>query len=472
MLYIKRITIIVLIGLLTTACFEDLDDNPIATKELNDFVWKGMNYFYLYKDEVLDLSNDRFANNSEYTQYINSFSAPEALFENLIYDRQNIDKFSWITDDYIALEEQFNGIVITSGLEVDYYLEPGSTTNYFAIIRLVMPNSPAANLGLQRGQIIHAVDGMSITENNRFSLFAPSTYTIHLANYNDNGTATDFTDDTIESTLETVTINKVTYTENPIYTTNVFTVNNLQVGYLMYNGFNPEYNLQLNNVFANFEAQNVDRVIVDLRYNPGGSVNTASLLGSMLTGQFNGQIFAKLNYNNELQNNNASYNFSDSFDGTPINSLNLNKIYVITSESSASASEMLINSLQAYNELEVIHLGEQTVGKSQASITVYDSPDFRRNNANPNHTYALQPLVAKTYNKNDISVPANGLTPTVSIYENPINYGVLGNEEEPLLAATLQYILDNGRWMPLNTYPKNKIKQINATTIETEMYLD
>ena len=74
---------------------------------------------------------------------------------------------------------------------------------------------------------------------------------------------------------------------------------------------------------------------------------------------------------------------------------------------------MLINSLDAY--IEVLHVGTLTVGKSQASITLYDSPNFTRTEADPRHTYAMQPLVAITVNKNDSQVPAQGLTPFIEL---------------------------------------------------------
>ena len=155
----------------------------------------------------------------------------------------------------------------------------------------------------------------------------------------------------------------------------------------------------------------------------------------MITGLTNG-VFTKLQYNSDLQNNNTDYNFRSTLsDGTAINSVNLNKVYVIATGSSASASEMIINSLKPY--IEVVQIGTKTVGKSQASITLYDSPDFRKQGANPGHLYALQPLVAIAVNKDNQRVPSAGSIPTIEIEENVSNYGVLGDVYEPLLAAAL-----------------------------------
>lgn len=471
---LKTFVLLLLTTTLFTSCFEDLDDNQASNISINDFVYRGMNIHYLYRDSVPDLAVDRFSNDGEFRNYLESYAAPEDLFESLIYNRQTVDRFSWITDDYIALEQAFSGVTKRTGLEFDFYYQPGSSSNVFGIIRLVLENSPAATNNLQRGQIFNMVNGTPLTASNYRDLLSDDSYTLHFATYNDNGTPNDISDDSIESTTETSTLTKVPYTENPVYKTEILQLNNQNIGYLMYNGFTADFNTHLNNAFAEFQTSNIQNLVLDLRYNPGGSVNTATLLGSMITGQFNGEIFAKLKYNSFLENNNSEYRFVSSFNGNNINSLNLQKVYILTTGTSASASEMVINSLNAYApQIEVVHIGQKTTGKSQASITIYDSPDFGRSGAYPYHTYAMQPLVAKTVNKLDVSVPSSGLTPTISLKENPANYGVLGDVNEPLLAAALQHITENGRvaFPEPNNFQRLK-RDMNHNAFEKGMYLD
>ena len=110
----------------------------------------------------------------------------------------------------------------------------------------------------------------------------------------------------------------------------------------------------------------------------------------------------------------------------------------MTTGDSASASELLINTLNPY--IDVIHIGTTTEGKYQGSITLYDSENFQRNGANPNHTYAMQPLVLKLANTVGFTDYSEGLNPDIVISENPQNYGILGNENEPLLARALSEI--------------------------------
>ena len=443
MKFFIKYTILIFFLSISFSCFEDNDDSISNSSEIKDFVWKGMNYAYLYKENVTDLANNRFSNSSEYQNYLNDFETPEDLFQSIIYDRQNVDRFSWITNDYIALEEQFNGVTTTNGAEFNFYYVPGSTTNIFGIIRLVLPESNASSSYISRGQVFNKIDDQILSINNLQTLLASESYTIGMATYNNNGTE-DIDDDSITNTSETVTLTKTIYYENPIFKTDVFNLDGENVAYLMYNGFISEFDDQLNNAFGEFQTQNIQHLVLDLRYNPGGSVNSASVLGSMITG-FSEGIFAKLQYNNDLQNNNSNYNFSSNLtQGGSINSLGLSKVYVLTSGSSASASEMIINSLSAY--IDVVQIGTKTVGKSQASITIYDSPTFQRNGANSGHLYALQPLVAITVNKDDIVVPSTGLIPDIEIKESVSNYGAIGTIEEPMLAAALLAIQNSGRF--------------------------
>lgn len=112
---IKTLVLLFVLSVLTTSCFnDDVDDNLVLASEINDFVWKGMNAVYLYKENIPDLANDRFSTDQEYADYLNSFSSPEGLFESLIYLRETVDRFSWIVDDYIALEQQLSGTFTTN----------------------------------------------------------------------------------------------------------------------------------------------------------------------------------------------------------------------------------------------------------------------------------------------------------------------------------------------------------------------
>ena len=308
----------------------------------------------------------------------------------------------------------------------------------YKILRLVLPDGPADNNDLKRGDIFYAIDGVKLTLDNFRSLTSKDTYTLNLGFYNDKGTI-DTDDDSIDPLNRDVNLSKVQYSENPVFKIEIINVGGENVGYLMYNGFTAGSENELNSVFGEFKSNNVQHLVLDLRYNPGGRVNVETFLASMITGQYTGDLFQKLIYNSTLQSNNTDYNFANKLDdGGIINSLGLNKIYVLTTGRSASASEGLINSLTPYMN-EIIQIGTTTVGKTQASRTLYDSPNFQRAGANPNHTYAMQPLIANGVNKDDVAVPGTGLPPSIGFeyQERPLNYGILGAINEPMLALAL-----------------------------------
>lgn len=472
----KNLKLLALFLAITTtfiSCFEDFDDNAVASSDIKDFVWKGMNAVYLYKSEIPDLANNRFATNEEYSNYLADFESPEALFESLKYLPETVDRFSIITDNYINLQNQLQGISLSNGLEFNLYRISEGSNEVYGAITLVLNNSVANDLGLQRGQIFRAVDGTNLTISNYTELLSQETYTLNFADYDDNGTP-DVVDDTVTLNGNSETLTKVQYSENPIHIAQTITLeDNTKVGYLMYNQFNSNFNSALNNVFADFASDGVSELVLDLRYNGGGSVQTAAYLGSMITGQFTGQIYSKAFYNENLSNNNRDYLFTNSIEGGgAINSLNLNKVYILTTNRrTASASELVINSLSPY--IDVVVIGENTVGKTQISITIYDSPDLGYEGRNSGHFYAMQPLVANSVNVNDELVPSDGLTPDIELREYPSTLGVLGEINEPLLQAALLDISNSGRF----TYDLVPGPELIKTkrffqSLEQEMYIE
>ncbi|TBN04756.1 peptidase S41 [Hyunsoonleella flava] len=452
---------LILAALVLTSCFEDRDDNTVQASSINDFVWKAMNAVYLYKSEIPNLANDRFTNNAEYAEYLNSFSSPEALFESLIFQRQTVDRFSIIVDDYIALEQRQQGIFKTNGMEFALYAAPNSDTELVGVVRLVINGSEADTKGVKRGDLFSQVNGTTITRTNAGDLLGPDVYTINLSTYDDKGTPEN-TDDTIEPNGTNITLEKFQFTENPIHINKIFQVGGENVGYLMYNGFIGDSEIGLNTVFGDFKSSNVQHLVIDLRYNPGGFVSTMTFLASMVTGQFTGQVFEKLIYNENLQERNRDFLYADNISGNTINSLGLSKVYVLTTDRSASASEGLINGLSAY--IEVVQIGTNTTGKTQASSIFYDSSNFGRQGANPAHTYAIRPLIANGINKNLEAVPGTGLPPSIGFEyeERPLNLGVLGEVNEPMLALALADIENS-------TSKRNLIKEKPVLLAKSEI---
>lgn len=475
---VKTLLLTCIVLFTVTSCFKDEDDNiiPSSILDLNDFVWKGMNAVYLYKPETPSLSNDAFPSNEEYNNYLNDFESPEELFESLKYLPESVDRFSRIYSNYYDLQNQQAGITLSNGIEFNFYLVPGSDTQVFGAITLVLNNSVADNLGLQRGQIFRSVNNEPLTVNSIDDLgdaIYQDAYTLNFADYNNNGTP-EAEDDTITLNGQSADLTKVAYTENPVHVTEVLNFSSINVGYLMYNGFNGDFDNALNEAFGQFSAAGVSELVIDLRYNGGGSIQTAAYLGSMVTGQFTGETYSKTFYNDNLQALNKDYLFTNTIEGGgSINSLNLSRVYVLTTKRrTASASELVINSLRPY--IEVVVIGESTVGKTQASRTVYDSPSlFSSQDVNLGHTYAMQPLIANSTNVNEELVPSNGILPDIEITETPSTFRTLGDVTEPLLAAALADIIFLDR--PNNvTNETFTLREVNRPilSLEQDMYID
>ncbi|MFO7746005.1 MAG: S41 family peptidase [Psychroflexus sp.] len=434
--------------LLLYSCQDDRDDNisninELANQEnIKDFIWKAMNLFYVYKSDSPDLANDRFDNNNitDYRNFLNKIDSPVDFFFSLLADQ---DRFSFIVSDFVTLEQSLDGISRSNGMAFGLIQYEGTNT-VFGYIRYVVPGSPADVAGLERGVIFNRIDGNLFTPQTNFNLLlSPDSYTIGLA---------DLQDRVLTSRDEEVSLSKIQLTENPIHEHKVLDVDGLKVGYLMYNNFRTPFNAELNTVFSNFASEGITDLVLDLRYNSGGSIETAKDLSSMITGQFNGQIFAKQLFNENFEEENLIFD-NEISTGETINSLNLSRVYVLTTESSASASELLINALNPY--INVVQIGSTTEGKFEGSATLYDSPDYSRRDVNLNHTYAIQPLILKTANKDGFTDFFDGLPPDINQNENFENLGTLGNVQEVLLNRALQEISPG--FAPSSLQEKNRI---------------
>lgn len=468
MLAMKKIAISLLLGLFifTTISCEDNDDNAVPKAlQSKDFVWKGLNLYYLWQENVPDLADNRFANQDQLNAYTESFANPSELFNGLLFDRTNTDKYSVIYSDYSVLEGALSGNTKSNGVDFALRAKPGSATEVYGWVRYIVPNSDASTKDIQRGDIFYAVNGITLTRENYIDLLSTENYTLNLADYNGGN---------ITPNDQSVALTKTNLAENPILLNTVITQGEKKVGYLMYNGFYGQYDNQLNTVFGNFKSQGVTHLVLDLRYNSGGSVNTATKLASMITGQFPGQLFAKQQWNEKAQ----AYYESKSPNSllnkfyTGLNGLNLTKVYILTSHSSASASELVINCLKPY--INVIQIGDKTTGKNVGSITLYDSPTFAKKDVNSSHKYAMQPIVLKIVNKDGFGDYTAGIAPNIEVIEDHGNLGVLGDVNEPLLSVALENISINGRMKPRtpSTTERDLIDSKALNPLRTEMYVE
>ena len=440
-----RISTFLVLIILLSNCKKDIKPEPVVIKEanvVNKFIYNGLKDYYLWSDQVPNLSNAKFVIKDSVNAFLNRYADPNLLFTDLLYQYKTIDKWSFIVDDSQVIDDWIQGISKTMGF--DFMLARiGTSDDVFGFVRYVYKDSPAAKAGIKRGNLFMKVDGTQLTvDNYQTQLFTKVTYTMSMATIS--GT-------TISENGKTVTMTAIQMQENPIQLDTVMQVGTFKVGYLVYNGFNADFDIQLNNVFKKFKDTGIDKLILDLRYNGGGSVQTAKYLASMIHGTSTSEIFLKRQYNTALQNYlvdaNGASSMNESFTGTilktsttpetPINTLNLSKLYVLTSDNTASASEALLNGLKPY--MQIFNVGINTAGKYVGSITL---KDWDANGVvNPNNNWAMQPIVVKIANKDGISDFVNGLTPDYMAEEDIANLLPFGDPNEKLLRVALNNIL-------------------------------
>ena len=434
----KSAYIIILSFLVITfsSCKKNNDTIDELSLAINEFIWEGLNYYYFWYDKVYDLGDDRFININEKRDFLIPFHDHELLFHNLLYTPT--DRFSWIVDDYEELDKLFQGITTSMGYR--YTLINISGNNLTGVVKYVIYDSPAYRAGIRRGDFFTKVNNTAITESNyRNLLYDKSSYTLTMANL-----VNGMLQETGDISLTTEEVH-----ENPVYISSIIETGGKKIAYLYYSGFRSNYEEEMNDAFAYFISQSATELVLDLRYNGGGSVSTTAKLGSMIYDTDTNKIFIRKVYNDKYSDylleeygESAFYwTLSDSIETedeqtVPLNSMGLDQLYVLTTGSSASASELLINCLRAY--INVIIIGTTTYGKNVGSITIKDYDE--KGNVNPDHKWAMQPIISQSSNVNYESEYFNGFEPDYYIVEDLTNLLPLGEENETMLKAALDLI--------------------------------
>ena len=237
--------------------------------------------------------------------------------------------------------------------------------------------------------------------------------------------------------------------DTPFLKDSVYRFGDRQIGYLMYNHFksgldeydteDKTYDLYLMRLFERFKSEGVNEFVLDLRYNGGGSVSCAQLLTSLLTKEEAlGKPFCLLEYNDKHTDDNTSLPLLRTTEVLAGN-LNLQRIFVLTGNTTASASELLINALRPYlGDSNVRLIGKQTLGKT-VGMTVYDESE--------KYGWILSPVTFHVYNKNREANYGDGFSPDIPIDEFQYELADFGDLSEPLLAQAIQEITGwSGEW--------------------------
>lgn len=424
------------IGLFFTACSKKDDPQPksgtgkteklvekTAEEELNEKVHNHLRTYYLYNDEYKTL-------NPNFKQAYDKFLTNTLMsMKTNVLDKKKNSKGKYQLFSYIEkLDPNLTGGSGTSSSraaveakEKEYTFGIAAATPFLTNINVngqvkkvvvfsikgIYPGSPAEKAGLKRGDDIVMYNGEykdSITWYDPYVEFLlPSKAGI---------TAKMKTKAGKEVELTTVAMEC-----NPILKTHIYKKGRYTIGYLVYESFDSGFDEELFEVFKKFKTSGVTDLIIDLRYNGGGDVQSANLIATCTAGdQSLDKVFASFEYNPTRMKSivKDEYKFSRTYKNLHDISLsegylNLKKVYCLVSGSTASSSELVINSLRGI-DVDVVLIGTTTHGKN-VGMEVVELEDKDKNK------YRLAPITFKSANAKGFSAYEMGFKPNIELDE-------------------------------------------------------
>lgn len=241
----------------------------------------------------------------------------------------------------------------------NYWALNNQGTEFGIVIEHVYPDSPAEKAGLNRGNIIAKYNGKAITANNLNEAWADLHYSLS------SSITVGIFDLSAQKITETKTISTGSYKESPVAASMVLELEDgPKVGYLSYLGFESAFDSELIDAMRSLKDNGAEEMVLDLRLNGGGSVNSSTILGSMLLdASYNDKTYAILARNTANKKANTTCKITSSYNGQSLPRLGIKRLYVITTDNTASASEMVISGLRGL-DVEVILIGTTTEGKN------------------------------------------------------------------------------------------------------------
>jgi carboxyl-terminal processing protease len=423
---LKRLFAIILLAGTLFSC-KDKTVDPASDSQTNDWILSNMKYWYYWNESIPASPDKSLKPAAFFSSLLNKYNAT---------NNPNGDRFSWIQESADELQQSLNGKSTTTGMDFKLVVYPRGSTNIIGVVLYTLPNSPAARAGFKRGDVFTHINEQKLTNTNYNALLkaeGPLTFTV--GTIDDAGVVT-------EGTVKKQ-VTQLSLQEDPIHFDTLYQYGSNKIGYIVYHQFVPgpdsisgskAYDQKLEGIFARFKTENVNSLILDLRYNGGGYVSSATSLASLIGKVTANDVFYHKEYNKTVTPTlEKQYGASFFFEKFQVKSQNigsnLTNLVILTSKNSASASELLINGLKPF--MNVILVGDVTYGKNVGSITITGKDKGIK--------WGMQPIVTKSFNSLKQSDYSTGFVPTASVTEG-IKLYAYGNVKDPLLNKALSLI--------------------------------
>lgn len=408
--------------------------SPTGLYYANAFAYNIMQSYYLWKDDIAD-KLQRWSTSADPVEKVKSV-------------RVSQDRWTALYDDYTSFEGSVTGTLETFGLDITAMWADESQTRVAGVINYTYADSPARKAGLKRGDVILTIDGSDITQDNYKQVLGKlfSASQIKLGMYDGRD----------------IDLVAVKMYEDPVHTVKVLQYAGHKIGYLHFTSFTMDACKDLETAFSQFKAQGIEDLVLDLRYNGGGYAFTSAALATMMAPASaiqEGKVFNQDVYNDILSKELAEDTYFQATykmeDNTVIHSADVNpglqRLWVLVSGGTASASEALICGLKPY--MPVTLIGAKTYGKFCGGVLVKATEWYKAVEKNASSEFDCQeairllPLwgmyvIISRYadcNGETLSMP-DGIPVDIEAEDKPWNETELGDPTESMLAVALQAI--------------------------------
>lgn len=443
----RRFTAFLLLAatlLLPAACHKD----NVVEEELPDevryyanlFAFNVMQSYYLWNEEM-----DRELSSWHYSD--DPFDKVDAC--RYKQAGKTVDKWTTLMEDYSSFMGSVTGNTKSLGLDFGLYYADSSQEKVCAVVRFPYADSPASKAGLRRGDVILTLDGQEMTASNYVSLVKEYLYgggsvTLGLADG------------------RSVKLTAVQMYEEPVQTVRTLDADGKKIGYLHFTNFTMDACRKLEEVMGQFKEDGIQELVLDLRYNTGGYTLTSSVLASMLAplpAVTAGEVFTQDVYNKELSQafeNELLTCFTPEV-GIPLTLIDsctvypaqvnpgIQKLWVITTDNTASASEALICGLKPY--MDVVLVGQRTYGKFCGGFLITAQGFFSSVKADDLDTaeameklekWGLYVIASRYSDKNGVTLSMpDGIPADYEAKDDPLDGFQLGDPSETMLSAVL-----------------------------------